>query len=171
MTTPRPEASSPDVRTRMQAVRRRDTAAELAIRRLLHGRGLRYRVDQPVLSQRRLRADLIFRAARIAVFVDGCFWHCCPQHATQPRVNQSWWASKLSDNWRRDRQTDQDLAAAGWHVIRVWEHERPTTAASRIARTVRMRLASGGRISAKPRTRRPVRRQLGVDPGANRSPV
>ena len=150
MTAPRPQASSPDVRRRMQAVRRRDTAAELAIRSMVHGQGLRFRIDQPALPQRRRRADLVFRAARVAVFIDGCFWHSCPKHATHPKANRAWWASKLADNWRRDRQTDKDLAAAGWLVIRVWEHERPSAAANRITRVVRRRLARGG----------PLRRQL-----------
>lgn len=138
----RPVASSPEVRRRMLAVRRRDTEAELAVRRVLHRQGLRYRIDQPVLRSRRRRADLVFRAARVVVFVDGCFWHACPKHATRPKINQAWWTAKLAENRQRDRQTDRDLAAAGWSVFRVWEHERPSTAANRIARTVRARLAA-----------------------------
>lgn len=144
MTTLRPRPSSPDVRRRMQAVRRRDTAAEIAIRRELHARGLRFRIDQSVLPSRRRRVDLVFRTARVVVFVDGCFWHSCPKHATRPKANRDWWRTKLAENHRRDRQTDRELVAAGWRVIRIWEHERPAAAANRIARTVRTRLARHG---------------------------
>jgi DNA mismatch endonuclease (patch repair protein) len=135
-----PAASSLAVRRRMQAVRRRDTDPEVAIRRELHRRGLRYRVDQTVLPSRRRRADIVFRAARVVVFVDGCFWHSCPKHATRPKSNRAWWTAKLVENERRDRRTDRALAAAGWMVIRIWEHERPTVAARRISRMVRTRL-------------------------------
>src|SRR4051812_4791922 len=107
-----PAASSADALKRMKAVRRRDTAPELAVRRLLHARGHRYRVDQPVIRGARRRADLVFAAAQVAVFIDGCFWHSCPQHATQPKANAAWWAAKLADNRRRDANTDQQLAAA-----------------------------------------------------------
>jgi DNA mismatch endonuclease (patch repair protein) len=118
--------------------RRRDTRPEMAVRRLLHARGLRYRVDVPFPGTRR-RADLIFRAARVAVFVDGCFWHGCPEHGTQPKSNAAWWAEKIGNNTKRDRDTDQRLAAEGWTVLRVWEHEAPDLAAARIAEVVRNR--------------------------------
>lgn len=134
-----PPALSADTSKRMKAVRRRDTEAELAVRRLLHARGHRYRVDRPVIRGTRRRADLVFAAAQVAVFIDGCFWHSCPKHATHPKTNAAWWAAKLADNRRRDAHTDQQFTAAGWKVVRVWEHEAPEAAAARIARAVRGR--------------------------------
>lgn len=114
----------------MQATRQRDTHCELAIRRLLHAAGFRYRTDYPVLGRR--RADLAFTRTRVAVFVDGCFWHGCPQHRTWPKNNAEWWRRKLDANVDRDRDTDQRLRDLGWRVIRVWEHEDPADAAKRI---------------------------------------
>lgn len=122
----------------MVANKRRDTKPELAIRRLLHAAGFRYRVDfAPVHSLKR-RADLVFRSERVAVFVDGCFWHTCPIHATEPKRNADYWRTKLLRNVERDRETDAALQANGWHVIRVWEHEDPDEAARRIADAVRL---------------------------------
>ncbi|MDQ3273646.1 MAG: very short patch repair endonuclease [Actinomycetota bacterium] len=129
---PGPAASSIDVLRRMQAQRRRDTVPELALRSQLHRKGLRFRVDRVVLPGIRRRADVVFARARVAVFVDGCFWHACPQHATRPRANADWWAEKLAANERRDRDTDQRLDAAGWRVVRVWEHEDMAAAAEQI---------------------------------------
>ncbi|MHB1212688.1 MAG: very short patch repair endonuclease [Candidatus Nanopelagicales bacterium] len=134
-------ASSPERRRIMQAIRGRDTAPELALRRLLHARGLRYRVDSPPLPGVRRRADLVFGPARVAVFVDGCFWHRCPEHATEPRTNTDYWAPKLDRNVERDRETDALLTRAGWVSVRVWEHEDPAVAARRVARIVRRRRA------------------------------
>ncbi len=131
-----PAASSPDALRRMRSTRQRDTAAELALRRLLHGAGLRFRVDRPVLSGVRRRADIVFARAKVAVFVDGCFWHCCPKHRTFPKANAAWWADKLETNRRRDLDTNRRLRRAGWHVERVWEHERPLSAAARVAAVV-----------------------------------
>jgi DNA mismatch endonuclease (patch repair protein) len=128
----RPAASSPEALTRMTRQRRRDTGPEMAIRRLLFARGLRYRVDAALPGMRR-RADMLFRSAKVAVFVDGCFWHGCPEHGTRPKSNASWWAEKIATNVQRDRDTDQRLAMAGWHVMRVWEHEPAAEAARRIA--------------------------------------
>ncbi|MEV5006891.1 very short patch repair endonuclease [Streptomyces sp. NPDC055692] len=114
----------------MTAIRRRDTRPELAIRSLLHSAGKRYRVDFRVdLDGARPRPDIVFTRARVAVFVDGCFWHCCPEHGTQPGVNQAYWQPKLERNIARDRANDSALIAAGWTVIRVWEHEPPDQAA------------------------------------------
>ena len=124
-----PTPSSPAVRDRFRRQRARDTAPELALRQLLHARGLRYRVDVAPLPGLRRRADVVFTRARLAVFVDGCFWHRCPQHGTSPRSNADWWRVKLDRNVQRDRDTDRALADAGWRVLRVWEHERPDTAA------------------------------------------
>lgn len=124
----------------MRVTRRRDTAAEVAVRRLLHARGLRYRVDLKILPGGRRRADVAFVTAKVAVFVDGCFWHSCPLHRTRAKANATWWATKLGDNRRRDTDTNRRLIAAGWHVVRIWEHEAPLMAANRISNVVRARL-------------------------------
>ncbi|WP_048832545.1 very short patch repair endonuclease [Nocardia cyriacigeorgica] len=117
----------------MSRQRRAGTAPELALRRELHRRGLRYFVDRAPIRGQRRRADVVFPRLRVAVYVDGCFWHSCPQHATYPKNNAEWWAEKLAGNVARDRATDDALAAAGWRVIRIWEHEDPVAAAGRIA--------------------------------------
>lgn len=96
------------------------------------GRGVRYFVDRAPLKGIRRRADLVFPRRRVAVYVDGCFWHRCPQHATDPKNNAEWWAAKLAANVARDRNTDAALAAAGWTVVRIWEHENPAEAADRV---------------------------------------
>ncbi len=134
-----PMPSSVAAHNRMLATRQRDTTAEIALRRTLHAAGLRYRVDQAVLSGSKRRADLVFSSERVAVFVDGCFWHGCPIHGTQPKANGSWWLDKLESNHRRDRDTDRRLTEAGWHVIRVWEHEAAAEAAARIESTLNSR--------------------------------
>ncbi|WP_405001189.1 very short patch repair endonuclease [Isoptericola haloaureus] len=133
---PHPGASSSQVSLRMSRAKRKDTAPEVALRRLLHARGLRYRVAWPVPGQRRRTIDIAFTRARVAVFVDGCFWHGCPDHGTEPSANSEWWASKLAANRTRDLDTNAVLDAAGWAVIRVWEHESPREAADRVAATV-----------------------------------
>lgn len=123
----------------MQAQRTRDTAPELAVRRLLHAAGLRYRVDRTPLPGLRRRADVVFGPTKVAVYVDGCFWHGCPQHGTRPAANRDWWQAKLAGNRARDADTDARLAAAGWAVLRVWEHEDPREAAEEIRRLVAAR--------------------------------
>jgi DNA mismatch endonuclease, patch repair protein len=117
----------------------RDTAPELRLRSALHALGLRYRVHVRPIPELRRTADIVFARARVAVFVDGCFWHSCPEHGTMPSSNEAWWAAKLSRNVTRDADTDSRLAAAGWLVVRVWEHEDPAAATSRVADTVRRR--------------------------------
>jgi DNA mismatch endonuclease (patch repair protein) len=129
---PVPAASSPNALRRMQRQSRRDTKPEMALRRGLHRLGLRYRVDRAVLPGVRRRADVVFTRARVAVFVDGCFWHGCPTHGTRPKSNAEWWGDKLEANFTRDRDTDTRLAAAGWRVIRLWEHDDMEAAASEI---------------------------------------
>jgi DNA mismatch endonuclease (patch repair protein) len=124
----------------MQVTRRRDTPAELALRSALHRLGLRYRVDEAAIKGSRRRADIVFARARVAVFVDGCFWHGCPDHGTQPKRNAEWWRNKLDQNRRRDASTNGELEAAGWQVMRFWEHDDPEMAASAIHATVRERL-------------------------------
>lgn len=116
----------------MQANRGRDTVPELALRSAVHALGLRYRVSARPLPQVRRTADLVFSSARVAVFMDGCFWHGCPEHHTVAATNAAFWAEKVRTNRVRDRDTDRKLADAGWTSIRVWEHEDPHQAAARI---------------------------------------
>lgn len=126
----------------MQQQRTRDTAAELAVRRLLHREGLRYRVDDAPLPNLRRRADIVFRRAKVAVYVDGCFWHGCPDHGRRVTAsNADYWRLKFERNRARDADTDRRLTEAGWTVIRAWEHERPEDVAGRVARAV---TTSGG---------------------------
>lgn len=133
----RPPASSPAVSLRMSRARRRDTAPEVAVRQEAHRRGLRYRVDGALPGLPRRRADMIFSRRRVAVFIDGCFWHSCPVHATVPAANREWWVAKLARNEARDRNTDEHLRARGWRVLRFWEHENPLAVVDVIERTVR----------------------------------
>jgi DNA mismatch endonuclease (patch repair protein) len=123
----------------MQSNRGRDTAPELAVRRAVHALGLRYRVDTRPLANLNRRADLVFTGARVAVFVDGCFWHGCPEHHTVAKANASFWSEKVRGNRQRDTETDRLLQAAGWTVVRAWEHENPADVASRIYSVVRGR--------------------------------
>lgn len=143
-----PAASSPEALRRMRATRRRDTPGELAVRRLLHARGLRFHVDRQVLPETRRRADIVFPGAKVAAFIDGCFWHSCPRHRTQPKANAAWWATKLKRNRQRDADTNRQLRRAGWEVVRVWEHEAPAAAAARVANTVLVRLRRGASVKA-----------------------
>lgn len=129
--------SSREASRRMKKVRRADTSAEMELRRALHSRGLRYRVDAAVLPDKRRRVDIAFPTARIAVFVDGCFWHGCPEHATWPASNADFWRQKIETNRRRDRDTDAKLRKAGWQVIRAWEHEDPEQVATQVETFVR----------------------------------
>ena len=121
----------------MLANKRRDTSTEMVVRRALHSRGLRYRVDYAPIPGLRRRADIVFTRARIAVFIDGCFWHGCPVHGTAPKRNADYWEPKLVANVERDRDTDQRLENAGWHVLRFWEHEPPVEVADRVESAVR----------------------------------
>ncbi|MFD9735213.1 very short patch repair endonuclease [Umezawaea sp. NPDC059074] len=130
-------ASTPAVRRSMQGNRSRDTGPELAIRRLVHATGLRYRVDAPPLAGLRRRADLVFSRAKVAVFVDGCFWHGCAQHYVEPGTNREYWTTKVRTNRARDQDTTRRLRDAGWEVVRVWEHENPHDAAARVVATVK----------------------------------
>jgi DNA mismatch endonuclease (patch repair protein) len=120
-------------------VRQKDTSAEAALRRVLFARGLRYRLQVRVLSKPRRVADLAFIGARVAVFVDGCFWHGCPVHATWPKNNAEFWRAKILANQQRDLDTNTRLRAEGWEVVRVWAHEEPDLAAARIEEIVRSR--------------------------------
>ena len=123
----------------MRAQRERDTAIEREIRSRLHARGLRFRVHRRLLDGSRREVDVVFPGAKVAVFVDGCFWHGCPEHGTWPRNNAEFWRAKIEGNVRRDRDTDARLEAEGWTVVRVWEHEAPADAAQRIVDAVEAR--------------------------------
>ncbi|MBE9937794.1 MULTISPECIES: very short patch repair endonuclease [Cellulosimicrobium] len=123
----------------MSVAKRRDTAPEVALRRELHARGMRYRVAYPVPGQRRRTIDVAFTRAKVAVFVDGCFWHGCPEHGMMPRSNGDWWKTKLAANQARDRDTDRLLSELGWTVVRVWEHEPPHVASDRVEAVVSQR--------------------------------
>jgi len=127
------------VRVRMSRQPSRDTLPELALRRELHRRGLRFRVHRRPIAGLRREADIVFGPARVAVFVMGCFWHGCPEHATWPRNNAAWWRDKLEKNRARDIDTANRLSEAGWTAVVVWEHESPRRAAARIERMVRRR--------------------------------
>jgi DNA mismatch endonuclease (patch repair protein) len=133
--------SSAGVSERMSRVRTRDTAPELELRSELHRRGLRYRVDRRPLKGVPSRADLVFGPARVAVYVDGCFWHSCPEHGTMPRSNEAFWQEKLARNRERDATLNALLATAGWTVVRVWEHEAIAAAADRVEAAVRASLS------------------------------
>lgn len=132
MTSFRPPPSSPQVSAQLARVRRRDTAPEVRLRSALHRRGLRFRVDHAIPGLARRRVDIVFSGAQVAVFVDGCFWHGCPEHGVQPKANAAWWQEKIAGNRRRDAETNAALSRLGWTVIRVWEHESPTVAAARV---------------------------------------
>ena len=132
-----PKPSSENARRRMENQRQRDTKPELAIRSILFRMGFGYRVDYKVLKGVRRRADIAFIGPLLAVFIDGCFWHGCPDHGTWPKSNADFWRNKIMTNKERDADTDQRLEEAGWKVVRVWEHEDPLWAAEKIARIVR----------------------------------
>lgn len=146
-----PLASSEEVRARMRSTPQRDTPAELRIRKLLYAKGLRYSIDARPLEDSPRRADILFRRAKIAVFVDGCFWHGCPKHGTWPKANEEFWRAKLLANRERDANTNNRLRHRGWLVIRVWEHTNPVVAGTRIARRVRSRSGIGRKRRKAPR--------------------
>lgn len=117
--------------------RRTGTEPEVALRSALHAAGLRFRKDYRLdIGDLRVRPDIVFTRAKVAVFVDGCFWHCCPIHGTQPSRNSDYWAPKLARNVERDRAQDAALSAQGWTVIRIWEHELTEDAVGRVSQAV-----------------------------------
>jgi DNA mismatch endonuclease (patch repair protein) len=117
----------------MRGNRSRDTAPEIAVRSALHRRGFRFRKNLRPVPGLRCSADVVFPGVRIAVFIDGCYWHRCPAHGTEPITNSGYWAAKLDRNVARDRRNDAELAALGWTVLRFWEHEDADAVARRIA--------------------------------------
>jgi DNA mismatch endonuclease (patch repair protein) len=121
----------------MRGNRSTDTTPELALRRALHSRGLRYRVHAAVVPGLRCKPDIVFTRAGVAVFVDGCFWHRCPIHATSPAANAEYWQQKFDRNVERDRANDEALRVTGWTVVRIWEHEDPIAAADRVQAALR----------------------------------
>lgn len=116
----------------MSRLARRHTKPEIALRRELHRRGLRFRVQLPVPGNRRRTIDIAFTRVKLAVFVDGCFWHGCPQHGIEPSTNSQWWRWKLTRNKERDADTAKLLEEAGWTVMRLWEHEDVGAAAAAV---------------------------------------
>ncbi|WP_405502545.1 very short patch repair endonuclease [Streptomyces anulatus] len=130
-------ASSPSVRAVMRGNRNKDTRPELRLRSLLHKQGLRYRVAARPLPELRRTADVLFSKPKVAVFVDGCYWHGCPEHLRESLKNAEFWRTKIEGNRARDAETDRLLGEAGWTVVRVWEHEDPVDACARIEGIVR----------------------------------
>ena len=129
-------ASSSEARNKMLANRSRDTRPELVVRSLVHRKGLRFRTSHRPLPELRRTADLVFRRARVAVFVDGCFWHGCPEHYKRPRTNSNYWSEKIETNATRDRDTDERLVEQGWLSLRFWEHEDPESVADTVEAAV-----------------------------------
>ncbi|WP_308198464.1 very short patch repair endonuclease [Actinomadura terrae] len=152
--TPEPTeswASSPAVRSVMRGNRSRDTKPELALRSAVHSLGLRYRIDRRPIPEIRRTADLVFVGAKVAVFSDGCFWHGCPEHHRPAKRNSEFWSAKIERNRERDRETERKLSEAGWMVVRVWEHEDPVEAATRVREIVRSRAHRGSRHQPRPK--------------------
>lgn len=139
--TSTPIPSSQAASSRLKRQRQRDTKPELALRRELHRRGLRYRINTPAIDRRR-RHDIVFASAKVVVDVRGCFWHGCPDHGTLPKANSEWWRTKLEANRERDSDTASRLAEAGWSLIIVWEHDDPLAAADLVEDTLLHRLAT-----------------------------
>lgn len=137
-------ASTPAVRAVMRGNRARDTRPELALRSAVHALGLRYRVSICPLPSIRRTADLVFTKVKVAVFLDGCYWHGCADHYRPSQKNSEFWTKKIESNRVRDRETERLLQEAGWEVVRVWEHENPQNAAIRVSEVVRRRRRRGG---------------------------
>ncbi|WP_438310275.1 very short patch repair endonuclease [Streptomyces sp. HUAS TT3] len=144
-------ASSAANRRSMLGNRNRDTAPERALRSLVHAAGLRYRVAAKPLPGMRRTADLVFRPTRVAVFVDGCFWHGCPEHFVPPKTNPDYWREKIGKNVQRDRDTDTRLAEVGWLVLRFWEHESPAASSAVVCAAVESRRRTAA-VRAEPET-------------------
>ena len=140
---PYPHPTSIAVTAVMKGNRRANTRPEVLLRSRLHRSGLRFRKDLPIrLPGRSARPDIVFRRARVAVFLDGCFWHGCPDHGRRPKVNTGYWGPKLQRNLRRDQATIQELSEAGWTVVRIWEHVPTDEAVQRVLAVVTDRLSA-----------------------------
>jgi len=127
----------------MQGNKSRDTKPELAVRRLLHKMGLRYRVARRPLPELRATADIVFPRQHVAVFIDGCFWHACDEHYRLPSTHTDYWQAKIDHNVQHDRDVNDALAQAGWTVLRFWSHEPADEVAERVAKTVRPETSEG----------------------------
>ena len=139
-----PGPSSAAAQRTMHGNRRRDSSPERRLRSALHAAGMRFRVDLPISvpDRRPIRPDVVFTRARVVVFVDGCFWHGCPEHGRPPRTNSRYWGAKIAINRTRDRDQTVALEEAGWTVVRVWEHEDPAAAAATIQSVLAAHAAS-----------------------------
>lgn len=140
-----PLTTTAKIRSRMSRQKSRNTQVELALRHALHAAGLRYRLHRRPVPGVRREADIVFGPTRVAIFVDGCFWHGCPEHATWPKNNADFWRAKIEGNRARDIDTDNRLAAAGWLSIRIWEHEPVEAAAARVREAVQHRRTTRSR--------------------------
>ncbi|MGY1606315.1 very short patch repair endonuclease [Geodermatophilus sp. SYSU D00700] len=150
---PAPPPSSDVVAARFRRQGRRDTRHELAVRRRLHARGIRFRVDVRPCRETRARGDIVWKGRRLVVFLDGCFWHGCPTCGHLPKANRAWWAAKLAGNVARDRRADAVLTGLGWRVLRFWEHEDPDDVADAICAVLGRPIGIGagqGRVSVVP---------------------
>jgi DNA mismatch endonuclease (patch repair protein) len=135
LVVPYPTPTSPGASRSGRSNRRADTKPEVAFRSALHRRGLRFRKDHLIrTADLSVKPDVVFTKARLAVFFDGCFWHCCPEHGSKPKANDRYWTPKLERNVQRDTEVDAVLRQAGWRVLRIWEHEPPSTGAERVER-------------------------------------
>lgn len=123
----------------MRRVRQRDNVLERNLRSALHCLGLRFRLHRRIIPNRTRTVDIVLPGGRVAVFVDGCFWHSCPKHKTLPKSNRVWWQEKLRANVLRDRESDRILRKLGWEVVRIWQHDDFNEAAKRIFNVVRRR--------------------------------
>lgn len=138
-----PKPTSAAASAVMRGNRRKDTRPEIAVRSELHRRGLRFFKHRRPVYDLRCEADIVFPRARVAVFIDGCFWHGCPDHGTRPASNASYWNAKIDRNTARDRRNDEWLRSNGWHIVRGWEHEPATHIADRVE-SVLLRASTGG---------------------------
>lgn len=147
---PYPEPTSRAATKIGKANRRTDTRPEVAVRSELHRRGLRFRKNFLLrVGGTRVRPDIVFTRRRVAVFVDGCYWHGCPVHASTPMVNREYWEPKLAANVSRDRRVDDALRDSGWSVIRAWEHESPVDVADRVVTRIRAEGSAAGQTSGE----------------------
>ena len=151
---------TPEIRRRMERQRRGNTEPEIAVRKALQAAGVRFRVDVRLESDLRVRGDIAWKRRKIVVFIDGCFWHRCPVHRTEPKNNAEWWDAKLAANVARDRRADALLRERGWTVLRYWEHETPNNICADIVRHL-----SGDRVD------RPRERDEGDRPSTDRRSV
>jgi DNA mismatch endonuclease, patch repair protein len=138
-----PSASSPTVRRVMIANRSSNTTPERLLRRALFKAGVRFRLNVRPISKFKCNADIVVRSQRLCVFVDGCFWHGCPKHFGCPKINSGWWKEKIEATKGRDRTQSVRLRAAGWNVIRIWEHEVTTTKISSVVSRIQRIIARG----------------------------